>query len=343
MTDSLPDLMPLQPYLREMVWGGRRLECLLGKRLPPDRLIGETWEVSGYPGHESIVASGPLAGRGLGDLLREFGADLVGDDTWQRWGKTFPLLIKFIDAHADLSIQVHPDDDYVRSNGLGRFGKSEAWFVLHSEGGRMALGLTEGVDRGEFSRAIVAGRALDVVEFQDVAPGDVIFVPPGTVHAANAGIVIYEVQQPSDVTFRIYDYDRPGLDGKPRDLHIEQALDVINFEGNAHVFSHYDAAAARESGKPAQGATVLVNSDNFRLSVATTTSGVVATHSSGNSCLAVTVIEGGGRFCCGSTELAGKAGDSLLVPPGRELAVDADDGEGAAVYLLASPPAMGVS
>ena len=176
--------MPLQPYLREMVWGGRRLEGLLGKRLPPDRLIGETWEVSGYPGQESIVASGPLAGRGLGDLLREFGADLVGDDTWQRWGKTFPLLIKFIDAHADLSIQVHPDDDYVRSNGLGRFGKSEAWFVLHSEGGRMALGLTEGVDRGEFSRAIAAGRALDVVEFQDVAPGDVIFVPPGTVHAA---------------------------------------------------------------------------------------------------------------------------------------------------------------
>ena len=341
MTNSLPDLMPLQPYLREMVWGGRRLEGLLGKRLPPDRLIGETWEVSGYPGQESVVASGPLAGRGLADLLAEFGADLVGDEIWQRWGETFPLLIKFIDAHADLSIQVHPDDDYVRSKGLGRFGKSEAWFVLHSEGGRTALGLTEGVDRGEFSRAIAEGRALDVVEFQDVAPGDVIFVPPGTVHAANAGIVIYEVQQPSDFTFRIYDYNRPGLDGKPRDLHIEQALDVINFEGNAHVFSHYDGLS--ESGSSAQGATLLVDSDNFRLSVATTTSEAAATHSSGTSCLAVTVIEGGGRFCCGSVELAATAGDSLLVPPGRELTVEVDDGEGAAVYLLASPPAIGAS
>jgi mannose-6-phosphate isomerase len=201
MTDSLPDLIPLQPYLREMVWGGRRLEGLFGKRLPPVSPIGEAWEVSGYPDQESTVASGPLAGRGLGELLHQFGADLVGDEAWGRFGETFPLLIKLIDAHVDLSIQVHPDDDYARREGLGQFGKSEAWVVLYSEGGQTALGLKEGIDRQEFNKALDAGRALDVVQFQDVTPGDVIFVPPGTVHAANAGIVIYEVQQPSDLTF----------------------------------------------------------------------------------------------------------------------------------------------
>jgi mannose-6-phosphate isomerase len=333
MTDSLPDLIPLQPYLREMVWGGRRLEGLFGKRLPPASPIGEAWEVSGYPDQESIVASGPLAGRGLGELLHQFGADLVGDEAWGRFGETFPLLIKLIDAHIDLSIQVHPDDDYARREGIGQFGKSEAWVVLHSEGGQTALGLKEGVDRQEFSKALDAGRALDVVQFQDVTPGDVIFVPPGTVHAANAGIVIYEVQQPSDLTFRIYDYDRPGLDGEPRELHIERALDVINFESQDHVFSHFDAAGS------AQGETLLVDSDNFRLSVATTPGGST-THHSGDTCLAVTVIDGGSAsFACGSAELVARPGDSLLVPPGRRLTVEsASEAVADAVYLLASPP-----
>ncbi len=337
MTDSLPDLIPLQPYLREMVWGGRRLEDLFGKRLPLATPIGEAWEVSGYPDQQSIVASGPLAGRGLGELLQRFGADLIGDETWQRFGETFPLLIKLIDAHIDLSIQVHPDDDYARRQGIGQFGKSEAWVVLHSEGGQTALGLKEGIDRQEFSKALDEGRTLDVVQFQDVTAGDVIFVPPGTVHAANAGIVIYEVQQPSDLTFRIYDYDRPGLDGVPRELHIERALDVINFESQDYVFSHFDAVAAGS----AQGETLLVDSDNFRLSVATTAGGST-THHSGDTCLAVTVIDGGrASFACASTALKGGPGDSLLVPPGRRLSVESADDEAAAdtVYLLASPPA----
>ena len=339
MTDSLPDLIPLQPHLREMVWGGRRLEGLFGKRLPPALPIGEAWEVSGYPDRESVVDSGPLAGRGLAGLLRQFGADLVGEEPWRRWGEIFPLLIKFIDAHVDLSIQVHPDDEYARREGLGQFGKAEAWFVLHSEGGRTALGLKEGVDRQEFATAVAAGRALDVVQFQDVTPGDVIFVPPGTVHAANAGIVIYEVQQPSDLTFRIYDYDRPGLGGKPRELHIERALDVIDFESNAYVFSHFDA----QSSATTDGSATLVDSDNFRLGVATT-AGAPVTHHSGETCLAVTVIDGSANFRCGSTEQIAGPGASLLVPPGREFTADTADGEGAAaVYLLASPPVKVVS
>ena len=334
MSNSLPDMIPLRPYLREMVWGGRRMDAMLGKQLPPERPIGESWEVSGYPGQESVAASGPLEGRGLAELLSEFGAELVGTGAWERWGETFPLLIKFIDAHADLSIQVHPDDAYVRREGLGQFGKSEAWYVLHSEGGRAALGLREGVGRQDFRNAIEQGGVLEVVEFLEVERGDVIFVPPGTVHASNAGVVIYEVQQPSDVTFRIYDYDRLGLDGKPRELHIDRALDVIDFGGSAHVVSHFDQSES-ESGVE----KLLVDSDHFRLSVATS-EGVTGRHASGEDCLAITVISGGSATVSTETmELVAGRGDSLLVKPDRDITVTAIDGGGGPVtYLLASPP-----
>ena len=142
---------------------------------------------------------------------------------WARYGGRFPLLIKLLDAQQDLSIQVHPDDEYAQCNGLMESGKMEAWYVLQSDSGRVACGLVEGVGRAEFVAAHAADRVAEVVRFYPVARGDVLFLPPGTVHALCQGVVLYEVQQTSDLTFRIYDY------GRPRELHWEQALEVIDF------------------------------------------------------------------------------------------------------------------
>ena len=225
----LPRLLPMQPYLREMVWGGRRLERLFAKELPPEKCIGEAFELSAYKAHESCVAAGPLAGRDLRGLLAEYRQALVGAAVWERYGAAFPLLIKLLDPQQDLSIQVHPDDVYAQRNSLGPFGKMEAWFILDATDGRIAYGLKPGTEPQDLVQALAADSVEEVVNFCSVQRGDVVFVPPGTVHALCRGVIIYEVQQASDLTFRLFDYNRLGLDGKPRQLHIEQSLEVIDF------------------------------------------------------------------------------------------------------------------
>ena len=191
----IPDLLPLKPYLRETVWGGRSLGTYYNKALPPDVPIGESWEVSAYKGMESIVADGPLAGQNLADLVATYGADLLGQRVIQRYGTEFPLLIKLLDARDDLSIQVHPDDTYTRAENLGTYGKTEAWYILKSDHGRVACGLKDGVDKHNLELSIRENRVQDTVQFFNVQEGDVIFVPPGTVHALCQNVMIYEVQQ----------------------------------------------------------------------------------------------------------------------------------------------------
>ena len=225
----LPDLLPLKPYLRETIWGGRGLATHYNKPLPDDVPIGESWEVSAYEDMESIVASGSLEGQNLRDLAQTHGAELLGQSVCDRYGTEFPMLIKLLDARQDLSIQVHPNDTYARAENLGTYGKMEAWYVLKSDNGRVAYGLKDGIDKHSFESALKENRVGDAIRFFNVREGDVVFVPPGTVHALCENVMIYEVQQSSDLTFRIYDYNRPGTDGKPRELHIDRSLDVLNF------------------------------------------------------------------------------------------------------------------
>ncbi len=315
MSTKLPDLLPMQPYLREMVWGGRRLGELFGKELPDTRPIGESWEASAYPDCESRVRGGALDGRSISSLLAEYGPELIGAGPWERYGGAFPLLIKLIDANADLSVQVHPDDDYAAKNGLTDSGKSEAWYVLEDGGGRACLGLKEGVGCAELAEAIRAGTVLDVVEFRQLQPGDCLDVRPGTVHASCKGLLIYEVQQPSDLTFRIYDYDRLGLDGNKRELHIDQSLEVIDFSGHSHTF--IPAAV----GNPV--VRTLVDGDHFKL-VHHTVSGSI-THSSGLTCSALTAIKGSGHISATDIELEWAAGDTVLIPPRRTTSITTRD------------------
>lgn len=326
MKNKIPGVIPLEPYCREMVWGGRRLAELYDKALPAKVPIGETFELSAYEGRESTVAAGPLAGRSLRELVAEYRAKLVGTEVWTRYGGRFPLLIKLLDAQQDLSIQVHPDDAYAELKGLQDAGKMEAWYVLHSQGGRVAYGLQEGVEREDFAAAVAENRVAEVIRFYTVARGDLVFSPPGTVHALCAGVMIYELQQSSDLTFRIYDYDRPGLDGLPRELHIEQALEVIDF-------------AQQLSGPvphPDLCGEVLVESEHFVLRGCGLQRGS-AEHAAEGSFLALTLVAGRALVRDGANEYQLGTGATALVPAGGVCEV-VSLGDEKLEYLLAAVP-----
>lgn len=214
-----------QPRFKERVWGGRRLETLYGKRLPPRVDIGESWEIADRPGDESVIANGPLAGQTLRELIEQRGADVLGDAAPAAGGR-FPLLCKILDARQKLSLQVHPPD---RAKHLGE-PKTELWYIAEAEpDAELFVGLKRGVTRKTFEEAIGAGRVAECFHRIDVKSGDAMFLPSGRVHAIGAGLVIFEIQQNSDTTFRVYDWDRVGLDGKPRELHVAQSLESIDF------------------------------------------------------------------------------------------------------------------
>ncbi len=327
----LPDILPMRPYLREQVWGGRRLQSHYGKPLPADRPIGESWEVSAYSGMSSVVSRGPEAGRHLGDLMRDSGEELLGSRLYQRANGVFPLLIKLLDAQDDLSVQVHPDDGYVLDQALGDCGKSEAWYILHSEGGRVCSGLVEGVGKTEMKEAIRDGRVGEILRFHEVRAGDVIAIPPGMVHAVCRGVMLYEIQQPSDQTFRIHDHDRPGADGGPRELHIGRALDVITFDAEIPAPRQWrDLAGATESW------ALLVESKHFRL-VRCSPEASRSPHDTGDAFAAVTILSGEVEIRSGAAAYPASAGDTFVIPAGRAFEI-ASQSDVRPEYLVASVP-----
>ncbi len=228
-------------YLAKM-WGGRKIEAILGKKIPPGP-IGESWELFDFPPGvvdessgwiSSEVAEGPLAGKTLHELVKEFGRELHGDVPLVGPLGQFPILIKFLDAAQDLSVQVHPDEEYARANP-GAHLKNEAWFVVHADAGsRLLKGLRPGVTRESFAKAIADGSVESSINSITVEAGDCFYLPSGTVHALGAGILAAEVQTPSDTTFRVFDFNRvdPST-GKMRTLHVEQAMKCIDFSAGA--------------------------------------------------------------------------------------------------------------
>lgn len=328
---ALPDLFPLRPTYREMIWGGRGLEQHLNKDLPPERAIGESWEVSAYEGMESTVSKGPFSGWNLRRLVAEHGAELLGKAPCERYQGEFPLLIKLLDARDDLSVQVHPDDRYARDKGLGSFGKMEAWYVLHSDNGRIVYGLKEGVGKQAFQTAIDEQRVESVVRSFNVAAGDVVVLPPGTVHALCAGVIVYEVQQSSDITFRIYDYNRPGPDGKPRKLHIEQALDVIDFGGKAREPTHWSRLPGAKNEE-----TKLVDSELFRLERFAPKADEVK-HGPYPSFSAVTLLHGDAEIAGSDVTYAASKGQTVLIPAASPFLVRAKSSDNLE-YLISSVP-----
>ncbi len=219
----------LKPKLDHRLWGGQRLARWLGLPEPLPDDLAEIWLVYA----ENPILNGPLAGKTLGEAARELGEGLLGSQSIPRYDRDFPQLAKFIDANDRLSIQVHPDDAYAHTveAHTGFHGKTEAWYILHAEpGATLIYGLKRPSSREEFARAVAEGWLEELVHYLPVQTGDVIFVPAGTLHAINEGILLFEIQQKSDLTYRVYDYNRRGPDGKLRELHLEKALDVIRYE-----------------------------------------------------------------------------------------------------------------
>ncbi len=223
-------LYPLKftPIIHEKVWGGNKLKRMLQKNTSSGR-AGESWEISGVKGNISHVSEGFLKGNNLVELIEIYMGDLVGDSVFEAFGYEFPLLIKFIDASDKLSIQVHPDDK-LAAKRHGSFGKTEMWYVLQADNdAEITVGFNRQISKEEYLKQLNNRALEDILNVEKTSKGDVFMLPAGRVHAIGAGILLAEIQQSSDVTYRIYDYDRPDQSGKLRELHTDLALDAIDF------------------------------------------------------------------------------------------------------------------
>jgi mannose-6-phosphate isomerase len=224
-----PVLYPLvfQPIFKERIWGGRELERLFSKPLPAGKTIGESWEIADRPGDASIVSNGPLAGKSLRWLMETYPREILGDARPAAKGH-FPILCKILDARDKLSLQVHPPA--AKAAELRGEPKTEMWFIADAApGAELYVGLKRGVNRAEFEQRIADGTVADCFHRVPVRAGDAMFLPSGRVHAIGAGLVIFEIQQNSDTTYRVFDWNRVGLDGKPRALHVAESLASIDF------------------------------------------------------------------------------------------------------------------
>lgn len=228
-----------KPRVKERIWGGQAILTKKGKaagRLSKDKLYGESWDLSSVSGDISVVANGFLKGNNLEEIIEVYMSELVGEKIFEQYGLEFPLLIKYLDCNDKLSVQVHPDDTLAEERH-NSFGKTEAWYVVDCKpGASIYLGFKDlNLTREEYIAAVAESRLEELLNRVEVKPGDVFFIPAGTVHALGAGLEVVEVQQTSDVTYRIYDWDRVDSEGKSRELHTSLAVDAIDFEADAEL------------------------------------------------------------------------------------------------------------
>ena len=231
--------MPLKPYplrtepfFRDYLWGGRKLQTRLGKALPANGVWAESWEVIDHPEHQSVVTNGELAGKTLRQITAEHRAWLLGEDNCADNSlDSLPLLLKYLDCQRVLSVQVHPDDAYGAQMSPPDLGKTEAWYIIDAEpGAKLYAGLRFGVTPQQLRMAIEAGEVDKCLHVIQPRPGDCVFIPAGTVHALGEGLLVAEIQQASNTTFRLFDWNRVDANGQPRALHVDQALEVIDFD-----------------------------------------------------------------------------------------------------------------
>jgi len=303
--------MKFEPVFKETIWGGGRLRSLLKKNAPENAAVGESWEVADHPNGTSTVVNGELAGKTLHDVFAAFRTDLLGPALAARFPDRFPLLIKFIDAADRLSLQVHPGDAYAALHENGSFGKTEAWYVMHAEpGSYLIAGLKPRTTRESFEQALAENDLEKLLNKVPVREGDFLFIPAGRIHAIMPGILLNEIQQNSDITYRVYDWDRKDRQGKSRELNVRQSLETINFSD-----TEVRPLRSEDAEKLDERRRLLIRSPFFttekwtfdRIDASTKKEG-------GNSCHILSVISGQGVLSWQEGAIEVRPGDSIVVP-----------------------------
>ncbi len=301
------DCYPLKfrPVFKERLWGGTKLKTVLHKDTDGDH-IGESWEISCVPGDESVLENGSYAGRTLPQLIETYPEELLGQSVLKRFGREFPLLIKFIDAEQDLSIQLHPGDELARKRH-NSFGKTEMWYIMDADpGSELIVGFEKDVTRPQYEQALEAGTLTDLLHYREVKRGDALFINSGKIHAIGAGILLAEIQQSSDVTYRVYDFNRRGADGKLRELHTELALDAMDYKRKDDFEILYDR-------KPDQ-ASAMVESPYFTTRYLKLDKKTERSLQPGEAFTIYMCVSGAARIVAGNGEEALKMGETLMIP-----------------------------
>ena len=301
-------LYPLKfkPVFKDKVWGGTRLKTLMGKDFSPLPNCGESWELFAFSKDSSVVGNGFLEGNALSEVIEIYMGDLVGEEVFDTFGEDFPLLVKFIDTNDYLSVQVHPDDALAMKVHQS-YGKTEMWYVLDAEpGAEIISGFNRDVDRETVLRHIEQNTLRKILSAKPVKRGDVLFLPAGKVHAIGAGITLCEIQQASDVTYRLYDWDRPGTNGKPRELHIDQSLEVLDFKKAMEFTVDYEPVP--------NGSVNLVRDKHFTINLLTFDHKIEMDYFLVNSFVVLVCLEGAFDLAYpGGTETI-KRGEVVLLP-----------------------------
>ena len=299
--------LKFEPILKQTLWGGDKIIAFkqLNETLSG---VGESWEISAVEDNESVVANGPDKGLTLPEMVGKYRHELVGEVNYSSFGTKFPLLIKFIDARLDLSIQVHPGDELARKRH-NSFGKNEMWYVVSADkGAKLISGFSEQITAKEYKERVYNGTFAEVLQTCDVKPGDVFYVPAGRVHGIGAGAFVAEIQQTSDITYRIFDYNRKDAEGKSRELHTTQAIEAINF---ADVQDDFRTEYDHLKNEPVE----LVASPYFTTSIYDMTEEITCDYSELDSFVIFICVEGACHITDDSqNEIAVRAGETVLLP-----------------------------
>lgn len=299
--------MEFKPIFREKIWGGQKIKNQLGFDIGNLPNCGELWSLSGYPEEQSIVANGFLKGNELNEVLEIYMDDLVGGNIYDKFGNVFPILVKILDAEDWLSIQVHPDDKLAQKRGLGG-GKTEMWYILDAaEKSELIAGFSQKVNEYTYRRKIEEKKLSEILNFEKVEKEDVFYMPSGRVHALGPGILLAEIQQTSDTTYRIYDWDRKDAQGNTRELHLDDAMEAIDFE----LYDNYKTPFTQTTNDTSE----IISSEFFTTNLLHLNKGMEKNYEELDSFVILLAVEGSFRYSDpngNSGEI--KAGQSLLLP-----------------------------
>jgi mannose-6-phosphate isomerase len=303
-------IYPLQfePILKERIWGGEKLKTVLDKPIT-SKITGESWEISTVEGDVSVIANGELKGKSLTDVINESPNEILGTAVYSKFGKQFPLLFKYLDAREDLSIQVHPNDELAKKRH-NSFGKTEMWYIMQADDdARIIVGFKEKSNANEYLENLKNKTLLTILDDVKVKSGDVFFLETGTVHAIGAGLVVAEIQQTSDITYRLYDFDRVDAQGNTRELHIDLALDAINYN-KVDTYKQY--------AKVVNHSNSVVDCPYFTTNFLPL-EGEIKVSKTGNTFTVYMCIEGAFEIEYDNLKFQYKKGDTVLVPAALEV------------------------